>query len=72
MRKRTGHPHSQACPGKSMVRLTDHLDMTMAVDWDIKPQTKQAFRCIYPAYKCLNNCRHFKLYERDEFHAQLS
>ena len=28
------------CPG-SVVRLTNHLDMTIAVDWDIKPQTKQ-------------------------------
>ena len=24
-----------------MVRLTDCLDMTIAVDWDMKPQTKQ-------------------------------
>ena len=24
-----------------MIRLTDHLDITIAVDWDIKPQTKQ-------------------------------
>ena len=24
-----------------MVRLTDHLDMTIAVDWDIKPQKKK-------------------------------
>ena len=24
-----------------MVRLTDRLDMTIAVDWDVKPQTKQ-------------------------------
>ena len=24
----------------SMVRLTEHYDMTIAVDWDIKPQTK--------------------------------
>ena len=24
-----------------MVRLTDHPDMTIAVDWDIKSQTKQ-------------------------------
>ena len=24
-----------------MVRLTDLLDMTIAVDWDVKPQTKQ-------------------------------
>ena len=32
---------SQACPGKSVVGLTDRLNMTIAVDWDIKPQTKQ-------------------------------
>ena len=24
-----------------MVRLTDRLDMTIAVDWDVKPHTKQ-------------------------------
>ena len=24
-----------------MVRLTDRLDMTIAVDYDVKPQTKQ-------------------------------
>ena len=24
-----------------MVRLTDYLDMTIAVDWDVKQQTKQ-------------------------------
>ena len=24
-----------------MFRLSDHLNMTIAVDWDIKPQTKQ-------------------------------
>ena len=32
---------SQACPEKSVVGLTNHLDMTIAVDWDVKPQTKQ-------------------------------
>ena len=26
---------------KSVVRLTDRLDMTIAVDWDVKPQTNQ-------------------------------
>ena len=26
---------------KRVVRLTDRLDMTIAVDWDIKQQTKQ-------------------------------
>ena len=25
---------------KNVVRLTDHLDMTIAVDWGVKPQTK--------------------------------
>ena len=25
-------------PRKSVVRLTDHLDMTVAADWDVKPQ----------------------------------
>ena len=24
-----------------MVRLTDHLTMTIVVDWDVKPQNKQ-------------------------------
>ena len=28
-------------PWKSVVRLSDRLDMTIVVDWDIKPQTKQ-------------------------------
>ena len=26
---------------KGVVRLTDCLDMTIAVDWDVKPQTEQ-------------------------------
>ena len=26
-----------------MVRLTDHLDMTIAVDRDVKPRTKQNY-----------------------------
>ena len=35
--------NSQACPGKSVVRLIDHLDMIIAVDWGggVRPQTKQ-------------------------------
>ena len=33
-------PLSEACPGKCVVRLNDHLYMIIAVDWDIKPQTK--------------------------------
>ena len=32
--------------GKSVVRLTDRADMTIAVDWDVKHQTKQTNRCI--------------------------
>ena len=28
-------------PRKSVVVLTDGLDMTIAVDWDVKPQIKQ-------------------------------
>ena len=31
---------SKLAQEKSVVRLTDHLNMTIAVDWDIKPQTK--------------------------------
>ena len=28
-------------PRKSVVRLTDRLDMTIIVDWDVKQQNKQ-------------------------------
>ena len=28
-------------PRESVVRLTDHLDMGISVDWDVKAQTKQ-------------------------------
>ena len=28
----------QLAQEKSVVRLTDHLSMTIAVDWDVKPQ----------------------------------
>ena len=30
-----------------MLRLINHLNMTMAVDWDVKPQTKQGFLNYY-------------------------
>ena len=33
---------SQACLGKSVVRWIDLLDMTIAVNWDVKHQTKQS------------------------------
>ena len=36
-----GYPLSQACPGRSVVSWTDHPDMTIAVDWDVKNQTNQ-------------------------------
>ena len=40
MHKVPVNPLSQACPEKSVVRLTDRLDMTIAVDWDLKQLTK--------------------------------
>ena len=40
----TGHPLSQACTGKNVVNLSDRLDMTIDVDWDVKPQTKHIFQ----------------------------
>ena len=33
-------PLSLNLPRKSVVRLTARLDMTIAVEWDVKPQTK--------------------------------
>ena len=36
-----------------MVRLTDHLDMTIAADWDVKPQTKQKSE-VKISHQCLN------------------
>ena len=32
---------NQACPGKSVVKFTDRQDLTIAVDWDVKPRSKQ-------------------------------
>ena len=37
----TGKLLSLSLPRKSAVRLTERFDMTIAVDWDVKPQTKQ-------------------------------
>ena len=31
---------SLSLPRKSVVRLTDHLDMAMTIDYDFKPKTK--------------------------------
>ena len=38
-------------PRNSVVRLTDHLDLTIVVDWDIKPQIKQ--KRIFPISQLL-------------------
>ena len=42
---------SQGCPVKTVVRLTDLVDMTIAVEWDVKPLTNQLSKsfepCIY-------------------------
>ena len=32
---------SKLAQERSVIRLTDHLDMTIPVDWDVKQQTKQ-------------------------------
>ena len=54
-----------------MVRLTDHLNMTIVVDWDVKPQTKQRAIIIinvfpFPAiFHDLHVPRHYHLC--DEF-----
>ena len=37
----TGYLLSLSLPRKSVIRLTDHLDMNIAVDWSVKPQNKQ-------------------------------
>ena len=42
----TGQPLVQACPGKSVVRCTDHPAMTMAVDFGSKA-TKQTNKWTY-------------------------
>ena len=36
----TGYLLSQCCSGKGVVRLTDHPQMTIIVDWDVKNQIK--------------------------------
>ena len=37
-----------------MVRLTDRLDMTIAVNWDVKPQTKQRTSVVAASKKRVN------------------
>ena len=45
---------SIACPGKSVVRLTDSLDITIAVDRDLKSLTKQNYWTYGTCAKILN------------------
>ena len=33
-------------PRNSVIRLTDRLDMTIVVDWDVKPQMKQTSKTL--------------------------
>ena len=41
--------------GKSVVRGTDHPDMIIAVDWDIKHQTKQTIKQAFVSVRfCLS------------------
>ena len=45
-----------------MVRLTDHLDMTIVLDWDVKPQNKQTrLTLILPNYENRNSARNCPL-----------
>ena len=46
-------------PRNSVVRLTDRLNMTIVVDWDVKPQIKQT-KEIGSAQKKRNEPRHEK------------
>ena len=39
--ERTASTKGQSLPRKSLVRLTDRLDLTIVVKWDIKKQDKQ-------------------------------
>ena len=49
-----------------MVGLTDRLDMTIAVDWDVKSQTKKKkkIKTMQPAFYPRFSAFHFKLMER--------
>ena len=39
-----------------MVRLIDRLEMTIVVDWDVKPQIKQTIKIICKANQVANAC----------------
>ena len=41
-----------------MVRLTDRLDMTVVVDWDVKPQNKHTISLCYESIEqCIVSSR---------------
>ena len=41
-------------PRNSVVRLTDRLDMTIVVDWDVKPQNKNnSFQIVSKLFKAV-------------------
>ena len=40
-----------------MVRLTDHLDKTIAADWDVKPQTKPKHDYLLTKIKIISGVR---------------
>ena len=44
---------SLSLPRKSVVRLTNCLDMAIADDWDVKPQTKRKNTIVYHMASCL-------------------
>ena len=47
-----------------MVSLTDHLDITTVVDWDVKQQNKQAWNC--PCFSDENLAYNAFLYHDDQ------
>ena len=52
--------HSQACPTKSVVKLTDCFDMIIAVDWDKKyvsrdiPLHMKVLNAVIPLIICFS------------------
>ena len=49
----TGLLHCLSLPRESVLLLTDHLNITITVDWDVKPQTKQ----LCEIYKIWTLCK---------------
>ena len=46
MHEGTGLRLSQACAGKSVIRLTGHFNMTIAADWELKTQNKKEHNTV--------------------------